>query len=61
MVTVYDPVTSPLGLGVLYPPGAHVYVYGAVPPDAVAFAYPFAPPKHDTLPEVGIAAVSATG
>ncbi len=47
-VTVYVPAVNPEAEDVVPPEGLHEYVYGSVPPVAVAVAVPLEPPKQRT-------------
>jgi hypothetical protein len=38
--TVYVPADNPVAVALVFPPGAHEYVYGDVPPVTVAVALP---------------------
>jgi len=49
IVQVYVFALSPLAEEPVPPDGAHAYVYGPVPPEAVTEAVPFAPPLQETF------------
>ena len=49
MVAVYVPAQSAVALAPVPPEGAHAYVYGAVPPEAVTEATPVQLPLHSTF------------
>ena len=51
-VTVYDPALKPVAVALVCPPGAHAYVYGVVPPPAVAVALPLLLPQEAGIVEV---------
>jgi hypothetical protein len=59
MVQVYDPAASPDAVAEVPPDGAHAYVYGPTPPEAVAVADPLLPPQVALT--VVLDAVSAAG
>ena len=60
-VTVYVPALRPVPIAFVPPVGAHDYVYGAVPPVALAVAVPVEPPLHSTPVLPVILAVTAEG